>query len=73
MWNPELGEVAVAALEVGNAHDRNTVAILEDHTCCTRKEAGFLLAMVDRNSPSNFASSVMFLCNVFSNFASSEN
>ena len=37
------------------------------------KKLVILLAMVNRNSTSNFASSVMFfLRNIFSNFASSE-
>ena len=40
IWNPEIGEMAVAALEVGNAHDRYAVAILEDHTC-TSPRSGF--------------------------------
>ena len=30
MWNPELGEVAVAVRESGNHHDRYAVAILEN-------------------------------------------
>ena len=53
IWNPKLGEMAVAALEVGNTHDRYAVAILEDHTCCTvghlprevAKECYFFLRM----------------------------
>ena len=35
MWNPELGEVAVAVRESGNHHDRYAVAILETDTLCT--------------------------------------
>ena len=35
MWNPELGEVAVAVRESGNHHYRYTVAILESDTLCT--------------------------------------
>ena len=34
IWNPEVGEVAVAVLEDGNTHDRYATAILEAETCC---------------------------------------
>lgn len=35
IWNPEVGEVAVAVRDIGNGHDRYAVAILEEETCCT--------------------------------------
>ncbi len=35
IWNPFVGEVAVAVREEGNVHDRYAVAILESDTCCT--------------------------------------
>ena len=34
IWNPELGEVAIAVREGDNTHDRYAVAILEAETCC---------------------------------------
>ncbi len=33
IWNPFVGEVAVAVREEGNVHDRYAVAILESDTC----------------------------------------
>ena len=35
IWNPKLGEVAVAVREGENFHDHYAVAILEEDTCCT--------------------------------------
>ncbi len=35
IWNPFVGEGAVAVREEGNVHDRYAVAILEGDTCCT--------------------------------------
>ena len=34
IWNPELGEFAIAVREGDNTHDRYAVAILEAETCC---------------------------------------
>ncbi len=33
IWNPFVGEVAVAVREEGDVHDRYAVAILESDTC----------------------------------------
>ncbi len=35
IWNPFVGEVAVAVREEGNVHNRYAVAILESDTCCS--------------------------------------
>ncbi len=35
IWNPFVGEVAVAVREEGNVHDRYAVAILDSDTCCS--------------------------------------
>ncbi len=35
IWNPFVGEVAVAVREEGNSHGRYAVAILESDTCCS--------------------------------------
>ena len=34
IWNPFIGEVAIAVREQDNVHDRYAVAILESDTCC---------------------------------------
>ena len=35
IWNPFVGEVAIAVREERNTHDRYAVAILEEDTCCS--------------------------------------
>jgi len=35
IWNPFVGEVAIAVREEHNTYDRYAVAILEEDTCCS--------------------------------------
>ena len=47
IWNPFMGEVAIAVREECNTHDRYAVAIPEEDTCCS---VGHLLREVSRQA-----------------------